>query len=134
MADNNKLEDFYQYVQEKGKLQTRRHAERWTDGVLRTLGINLDRGTKKKLASKLPQELADSLTRAFWLLHFRDANLSAEAFQQMVARRSGNTDAEFAYYPILAVFGGLKQFLDDNLGREVADSLAPEIRNLWQNA
>ena len=134
MADNHKLEDFYQYVLENGKLRTTEHARRWSNGVLRTLGINLDRGVKKNLAKTLPEELASSLTRVFWLLHFRDRNLSREEFQRMVARRSGNSDADFAYYPILAIFGGLKMIVDDDVQREVAEHLAPEISDLWKQA
>lgn len=134
MADNNQLDDFYKFVQECGKLRTVAHAQRWTDGVLRTLGLNLDRGTKKKLSDALPEELASSLTRVFWLLHFRDPSLTREQFQRMVARRSGNTDADFAYFPTRAVFGGLKRIVDEDLQREVAENLAPDIAALWQEA
>jgi uncharacterized protein (DUF2267 family) len=51
-----------------------------------------------------------------------------------VARRSGNTDAQFARFPILAVFGGVKQMINQDLQREVAKSLAPEVRELWEQA
>ena len=132
MEENKQLMSFYQYVQENGKLRTVAHAQRWADGVLRTLGICLDRGTKKKLAAALPDELASSLTRVFWLLHFRDPHLGKEQFQRMAARRSGNTDAAFAYYPTLAVFGGIKRIVNDEVQREVAENLAPEISELWQ--
>ena len=134
MANNQKLNGYYRYVQEAGKLRTAEHAERWSDGILRTLGVNLDRGTKRALARALPDELARSLTRVFWLLHFRDPNLTAAEFQRMAARRSGNTDADFARYPVLAVFGGIKQMIDADLARNVAESLAPEIRELWHEA
>lgn len=134
MADNNKLNDFYEYVQQHGKLLTERQAQRWTDGVLRTLGMNLGRGTKKKLASALPDELAAPLTRVFWLLHFRNESMGQEEFQRTAARRSGNTDADFAQYPTLAVFGGIKRLVNDDLQREVAENLAPEISGLWQKA
>lgn len=135
MTDNTQqLDDFYRHVQKEGKLITEAHARRWADGVLRTLGINLDRGTKKKLANALPEELASSLTRVFWLLHFRNPNLTSAQFQQMAARRSGNTDADFAYFPTVAVFGGIKRMIGEELRHEVADHLAPEIRNLWQKA
>ena len=134
MTNISQLDDFYQYVQKEGKLLTEAHAKRWTDGVLRTLGINLDRGTKKKLAGALPDELASSLTRVFWLLHFRNPNLTGEQFQRMAARRSGNTDADFAYYPALAVFGAVKRMIGAEVQQEVADHLAPEIRDLWQRA
>lgn len=134
MTDKTNLEDFYRYVQKEGKLMTEAHAKRWTDGVLRTLGINLDRGTKKKLAASLPEDLANSLTRVFWLLHFRDPDLTTQEFQRMAARRSGNTDADFAYYPTQAVFGGVKRMISTDLQKEVAETLAPEIRELWQQA
>lgn len=134
MTERKQLEEFYNYVQECGKLRTEAHAKRWADGVLRTLGINLDRGTKKKLSKALPEELATSLTRVFWLLHFRNPNLTVEEFQGMVARRSGNTDADFAYFPTRAVFGGVKRLVNDDLQREVADNLAPEIAALWREA
>jgi uncharacterized protein (DUF2267 family) len=134
MTHDENLSDFYHHVQEKGSLRTREHAKRWSEGVLKTLGVNLDRKTKKELAQALPKELADPLTRVFWLLHFRDSNLSSYEFQHMVARRSGNTDPEFARHPILAVFGGVKQMIDADLEKKVAESLAPEVRDLWQEA
>jgi len=134
MTRNDTLNEFYRYVQEKGKLLSREHARRWSDGVLRTLGTALDRGTKKRLAKAIPDELADSLTSVFWLVHFRDPNLSSQEFQRMAARRSGNTDADFARIPTLAVFGGMKQMIDGELERDVAETLAPEVRELWQQA
>ena len=134
MAENNVLDRFYEYVQKHGKLPTRAHAERWSEGTLKTLGINLDRKTKKKLAKVLPDPLAEALTGVFWLLHFRDPNLSSYEFQRTTARRSGNTDAQFARFPILATFGGVKQMIGPDLQQQVAESLAPEIRDLWQQA
>ena len=134
MIENESLDDFYRYVQEEGKLLSPEHAQRWSDGVLRTLGTALDRRTKKRLAKAIPDELADSLTGVFWLVHFRDPNLSSQAFQRMAARRSGNTDADFARIPTLAVFGSLKQIIDDKLERDIAETLAPEVRELWQQA
>lgn len=134
MTESKQLDDFYRYVLECGKLRTEAHAKRWAEGVLRTLGVNLDRSTKKKLSRALPEELASSLTRVFLLLHFRNSNLTREEFQRMVARRSGNTDADFAYFPTRAVFGGLKQIVDEDLQREVAENLAPDIAALWQEA
>ncbi len=134
MADNNKLDDFYLYVKQNGKLITDAQVRRWADGVLRTLGVSLGRGVKNKLASALPEELAKSLTRVFWLLHFRNANLTRGEFQQAAARRSGNSDADFAYFPVMAVFGALKQLAGDDLQQEVAENLAPDISELWQRA
>jgi uncharacterized protein (DUF2267 family) len=134
MKENGNLEAFYEHVQERGKLRTLAHARRWTDGILKTLGTHLDRRTKKALAKALPDELASSLTRVFWLLHFRNTNLTRQEFQKMAARRSGNTDPAFAYYPILGVFGGLKEMIDDDLERKVEEDLAPEVRELWQQS
>ena len=134
MTENDTLNRFYRYVQDEGKLLAPEHAQRWSNGVLRTLGTSLDRRTKKRLAKALPDELADSLTGVFWLVHFRDPNLSSQEFRRMVARRSGNTDADFARIPTLAVFGGLKQIIDDELERDVAETLAPEVSELWQQA
>jgi uncharacterized protein (DUF2267 family) len=132
MQDN--LMQFYQDVQQVGKLPTAEHAQRWTAGTLKTLGLNLDGKTKRRLARALPKELADPLTDAFWLLHFRDAQLSSEDFQRFVARRSGNSDAQFARFPVLAVFASVKQMIDQDLQRDVANSLAPAVRELWEQA
>jgi len=117
-----------------GKLRTPQHARRWSTAVLKTLGINLDGRTKKKLAKALPEELADDLTRVFWLLHFRNSNLSSHEFQNQVARRSGNTDPDFARYPVLAVFHGVKEMIGSDTRQAVAKSLSPEVRELWENA
>lgn len=128
------LEQYYNYVVNAGKLPTREHAQRWSNGVLKTLGICLDGRTKRALAKALPQELADSLKGVFWLLHFRDPRMSSEEFRLRAGRRSGNTDAEFAIYPTLAVFGGIKAYIDSGLEDRVSDSLAQEVRELWQIA
>lgn len=129
------LEQFYQHVQNAGSLRTSRHAHRWSDGVLKTLGLHLDRGTKRALAQALPPELAASLTRVFWLAHFRDSRLSAQQFQKQAANRSGVTDAQFARTPILAIFGGVKEMINDGeLSRRVAATLSPEVRSLWEEA
>lgn len=130
----NNLMPFYQSVQIRGKLPTTEHAERWTVGTLKTLGINLPRKTKRQLARALPDELAAPLTDVFWLLHFPNPQLTGEEFQRAVARRSGNSDAQFARFPIIAVFGGIKQMINQDLQREVAKSLAPEVRELWNQA
>ena len=128
------LAAFYEYVQTKGDLRTPDHARRWSAAVLKTLGLNLDRGTKKQLAKALPEELAEPLMRVFWLAHFRDTNLSSHDFLNQVARRSGNSDPEFARIPVTAVFGGIKRLIDDKTSARVADSLSPEVRKLWQRA
>ncbi len=130
----DELTQFYQGVQKGGKLRTDEHARRWTRGVLKTLGVNLPGKTKRKLARELPEALAQSLTGVFWLLHFRNPKLSSKEFQQAVARRSGNSDAQFARFPILAVFGGVKQIINQDLQREVAQSLSPDVRALWEEA
>lgn len=128
------LTQFYQGVEKVGKLRTDEHARRWTVGVLKTLGVSLPGKTKRKLARALPGGLAQSLTDVFWLLHFRNANLSSEDFQRAVARRSGNSDAQFARFPILAVFGGIKSMINQDLQLEVSQSLSPELRQLWEQA
>lgn len=134
MAQADLLTRYYEHVQHVGKLRTPAHARRWSDGVLRTLGLNLSRSAKRALNQALPEELQRSLYGAFWLVHFRNPQLSALEFQNAVARRSGNSDKEFAYYPVLAVFGGLRLFITDETARQVADSLSPEVRALWQRA
>ncbi len=129
------LEQFYQYVQNAGSLRSPQHARRWSDGVLKTLGLHLDRGTKRALAGALPPELAASLTRVFWLAHFRDRRLPAQRFQKQAANRSGVTDAQFARAPILAIFRGVKELInDDELSRRVSATLSPEVRGLWEEA
>ena len=132
MQDN--FMQFYHDVQQLGKLPTAEHAQRWTVGTLKTLGISLDGKTKRRLARALPDEFADPLTDVFWLLHFRNPQLSSQDFQRAAARRSGNSDAQFARFPVLAVFAGVKQMINQDLQREVANSLAPEVRELWNQA
>lgn len=132
--DEAGLSQYYQDVLSTGKLRTLDHAQRWSSGVLKTFGLCLDRKTKKALAKSLPGELAESLTAIFWLLHFRDPQISKQEFLMRVARRSGNTDAEFAYYPTLAVFGGIKQFIDSDLEDRVSKALSQEVQELWQEA
>lgn len=133
MIEGN-MNQFYQHVQEKGQLRTPAHAQRWTNSVLRTLGLTLDRGTKKELSKALPDELAAGLNQAFWLVHFRDKSLSSHDFQRQVARRAGNSDPRFARIPVLGVFGGIKQLINPDLSDRVAKSLSPEVRELWQQA
>jgi uncharacterized protein (DUF2267 family) len=128
------LTGFYEHVLTRGSLRTPEHAERWTMATLRTLGLNLDRKTKKAMSQELPEELAFYLNRAFWLLHFRNNQLSSHEFCQAVGRRSGNTDPDFARIPVRAIFGGLKQFLSDDTKKRVADTLSPEVSDLWQTA
>lgn len=131
---DDQLIAYYEFVKDAGKLLTNEHARNWSDGVLKTLGTSLDRKTKKDLAKKLPQELSNSLTSVFWLLHFRDPNQTWEEFLQQVARRSGNSNAEFARYPTQAVFGGLKSFIDGEIEQDIVKALSPELRRFWEEA
>jgi uncharacterized protein (DUF2267 family) len=128
------LDSFYEQVQERGYLLTRENAEQWSWAILRSLGHNLPRGTRKDLAKALPEELGNALTRKFWLLHFRDKNKSANQFLKEIARMSGNTDGAFARLPTLAVFHELKSMAGPDLSDEVAEALAPELSALWQQA
>ncbi len=128
------LTSYYQTVQSKGSLRTPAHAHRWSTAVLKTLGFNLDGRTKKKLAKALPAELGDDVKRVFWLLHFQNKQLSSHEFQNQVSRRSGNSDPQFAKTPILAVFHGVKELVDNGVQQAVADSLSPEVRELWEKA
>jgi uncharacterized protein (DUF2267 family) len=132
--DDSGLIQYYDDVFKTGKLRTVAHARRWSNGVLETFGLVLDRSTKRTLAKTLPEELAKSLKGVFWLLHFRDPQMSSLEFQQRAARRSGNTDAEFAYYPILAVFSGIKHYIDEELEDRVSSTLSQEVRELWKKA
>ncbi|MCB0037106.1 MAG: DUF2267 domain-containing protein [Anaerolineales bacterium] len=127
-------EEFFDYVKTAGKLRTADHARTWTRGTLNMLGVNIDRGVKKELANALPEEFVKWLKGGPWLLHFRDTNISSYEFQNRVARRSSNSDPQFAYYPVKAVFGGLKRLLDQNVGQNLADNLSPELREIWNEA
>jgi uncharacterized protein (DUF2267 family) len=128
------LNDYYTTIKELGKLRTTDHAERWSEATLHTLALNLDSGTKKKLVKALPEPLSDQLKRKFFLLHFRDKSLTTAEFQKMTARRAGNTDGQFARYPVIATFHGLKNLIDDTLNDDVADTLSPELSQMWQDA
>ena len=125
---------FYNTVQTMGKLRSPQHAQRWTRAVLQTLGLNLSKPAKKALKNALPEELAQFVSDVWWLFNFRDEEISASYFQERVARRAGNTDLNFAIYPIKAVFGALQGIISADVSRTVADSLSPELRELWQNA
>jgi uncharacterized protein (DUF2267 family) len=133
-ATTNDLKNFYQQVRQDSYLLSTDLARRWTKGVLKTVGQQLDRGTKKAMAKALPQELAEALTSVFWLVHFRDSSLSSFDFQKQVASRSGHSDAQYARQPIIAVFRAVKKLIDADLRQRVAKSLSPEIRELWQQA
>lgn len=134
MTQDNELINFYQNVQREGKLRTEEHARRWTVATLRMLGVALDGRTKRRLARALPRELGKWLTDVFWLVHFRNPNLSQDRFVKRVARRAGNTDYQFAPFPIKAVLRSVRQMLNEDLQREVAEALSPEMRELWQQS
>lgn len=131
---NDNVNDYYHTVQTMGSLRTPDHARRWSTAVLKTLGVNLDRKTKKKLAKALPEDLGRDLKRLFWLVHFRNKNMSKQEFQFEVSKRSGNSDWQFAKTPIRAVFHGVKELIDNDTNQAVAQSLAPDVRELWQQA
>lgn len=130
----NNLNEFFAHVRTQGKLRSDTHAHVWTRGTLNILGVNISKDAKQALQNELPQALANWLGGIFWPLHFRNENIAAIDFQNRVARRSGNTDAVFAKYPVTAVFGALKRIISQNTAQKVADSLAPDILDLWQNS
>ncbi|GAB4272227.1 MAG: hypothetical protein Kow0080_18420 [Candidatus Promineifilaceae bacterium] len=128
------VEQFYEFVQANGSLRTLEHAKRYTSGVLRTLGLYLKGSPKKVLAKALPEELAFELTRPFFLAHFPDKNIPWAEFTKAVARRSGNSDSQFARIPTRAVFRALHTYLDANTAEKVANALSPEVRAEWEQA
>lgn len=128
------LKSYYQHIKERGSLRTHDHAIRWSNATLNMLGVNLDNRTKKALAKALPEDLGRPLTRVFWLLHFRNTNMPAKEFQRRVGLRAGNTDWEFARIPVVAVFGGVKRLINQDLQNQVEKTLSPELRQLWQQA
>lgn len=128
------LTDYYAAIQATGKLRSPVHAQRWSRGVLNTLGLTLDRGTKKKLASALPNELAGDLTRKFWLAHFRNSGQTPYEFFNQVSRRSGNSDPDFARFPTTAVFRQIKALAGQNVSDQVAKALSPDMRQMWEAA
>ncbi len=128
------LSIYYENLKKNGYLLTDQQAQRLSKAVLWSLGLNMSGKLKKQLAKQLPEELATQLTRAFWLLHFRDKSMPEEIFLKEVAKRSGNTDPHFAKHPTLAVFHEIKGMIDSDLSDEIADDLAPEIAALWERA
>ncbi len=130
----NNLTDYYATVQQTGQLRTVAHAQRWSRAVLNTLGLALDRRTKKKLSKALPEELAGDLTRVFWLAHFRNSGMSQYDFFNQVSRRGGNSDPDFARYPTTAVFNQLKTLTSQEVNNQVAKALSPDMRQLWEEA
>lgn len=128
------LDSFYRAIMQKGNLRTPDHASRLTFAVLHTLGFNISGGTKKELARALPDELARDLTRGWRLINVRSSRLPLEKFMKDVARHNGNTDPKNAERATKVVFGELKQLIDDDLTREVARDLSPEVRAFWNAA
>lgn len=128
------LDSFYQSVMQRGNLRTPKHASRLTFAVLHTLGFNLSGGVKRRLAKQLPDDLAKDLTRGWRLINIRHKNLSLHDFAKDVGRHNGNTDAQYAESATKVVFHHLKQIIDDDLIRDVARDLSPEVRALWDAA
>lgn len=133
-TNNEELAGYFAYIQEAGNLRTTAHAQRWSRAVLKTLGINLSRGIKKKLAKALPEELAGDLTRVFWLLHFQNDGLTQYDFLNQVSRRAGNSDPDFARFPTTAVFHQIKAIAGADMAEQVAEALSPEMRQWWEEA
>jgi uncharacterized protein (DUF2267 family) len=134
MRNDAALEAYYEHVQNLGKLLSYELAERWSTGVLKTLGFHLNGRTKRSLGKVLPEPLSDDLKDVFFLLHFREPELSRLTFQKQVAMRSGNTNAEFAKFPILAVFSGIQRFTNSKLNERIGDALSPEVAELWEQS
>ena len=128
------IDDYYYDLMRGGNLRTTDHAARLSHAVLRALGFNLGGATKRKLAKALPPELARDLTRGWRLINVRHSQLSLDDFAKDVARRSGNTDADFAITATRAVFAQIKSVIDDDVSRAVARDLSPEVRTLWNAA
>ena len=129
------IEDFLAHVETHGKLRTVEHAKRWTAGTLQMLGVNLSRGVKKSLGADLHDDLQKQLGQVFWVAYFRDTNMPAYEFCNRVARRSrGTSDADFAKYPVAAVFGAVKRMVGQNTADQVKDDLSPELREIWEKS
>ncbi|MCZ7668083.1 MAG: hypothetical protein M5U34_13260 [Chloroflexi bacterium] len=46
-TNGSNMNDYYTTVKELGKLRTLDHAERWSEAILHTLALNLDKGNKR---------------------------------------------------------------------------------------
>lgn len=128
------VDSYYQHIMQLGSLRTPAHAVRVNEAVLRALGFNLSRGVRRDLGKALPAELGRELTRGWRLIHFRNRNITFRQFAQSVARMSGNTDPQHAEHVMSVVFSQLKRLVDDDLVREVARDLSPELRSVWTSA
>jgi uncharacterized protein (DUF2267 family) len=132
--DTSSLDQYFQGIRVRGKQRSFDHAVRISHAVLHTLGFNLSSGVKRKLADSLPEELARQLKRGWRLIHFRDRNITLQQFSKDVSLHTGNTDPQFAETTTRAVFHNLKLLIDDNLNREIAKDLSPELRRVWNAA
>ena len=128
------LDGYYSDLMHRGNLRTLNHAARLSSAVLHTLGFNLGRSSKRQLAKALPPELARELTRGWRLVNIRHRKLPMSEFAKDVALHSGNTDPEYAEMVTKVVFRQLKGFLDDDLRREVAKDLSPQVGAYWSEA
>lgn len=126
--------NYYSSILKTAHLPTEQHAIRTSAAVLRTLGFNLSGGKRRQLAKALPEELAFHLKRGWHLLRFRNRNLSLQDFLEETARRTGNTDTQYARQSTQAVFRELKSLIDQDLRREVGRDLPPEVGRFWLGA
>ncbi len=127
--------EFIRHVQEYASLGTEEEAERATVGVLETLGERITKTEREHLASQLPNELKQHLTR--WP---RADRLSLEEFYVRVGAR---TRTKYVHSKLLALAvarvireaiapGELRDILkelpaeyDELFGREPAGPLSP---------
>ena len=128
------MNNYFSVIQEKGNIISEIQAKRWSESVLKMMGLAMGKKGKKALSNKLPEALANDLNRVFRLIYFRDVNLPLLEFQTMVARRGGHSDPQFAKMAIIGVFHGLKTIVDQATSDQVADALSPELSETWQNA
>lgn len=133
---SNELTPFYEYVEKNGLLRSPEHAHRWIRATLNQFGLDIPRAAKKSLVNALPEELGAMVKGVFWLAHFANPELLQIEFQEAVARRSGNTDKNFALLPITAVFSGLRAFdlIDSDTDNKVAEAISPDMRRLWEQS
>lgn len=131
---NTNLDSYFALIKEKGAMISEGQARRWSEAVLRMLGLQMGKSGKKALSDSLPEELSHDLNRVFRLMHFRNTNLPLSEFQSMVARRGGASDPQYALMAIEGVFAGVKSIVDKNTIDKVAESLAPELREVWEQA
>lgn len=135
MTLSSGTQQFLDHVQQAGQLINPTIAKRWTQATLQELGINLPKKSKNALVDALPDELSKMLGRIWYLFPPNESTtISALEFQEQVAQRSGNTDKNFAKYPIMAVFGAIQSQIGGNAAKSVYDDLSPELQGLWDRA